>query len=138
MANPRKPATLKAIAGTTRKDREVPEPIEMPLVDEVPPAPDWMPNAHAVKEWNRLASILVVNRLLTVADLGTLAQLCALHGKIVQLYTAGESPNAAMVGTLRGLQSDFGLSPVARGKVRGAVETKQSGRFSKFKASRES
>jgi len=117
MANPRKPAQLKAVAGTARKDREAPVSVDLPLVDSTPSAPDWMPNAHAVKEWYRLASILTANKLLTEADLGALAHLCALHGKIVQLYAAGEAPTASLIGTLRNLENDFGLSPVARGKV---------------------
>jgi phage terminase small subunit len=117
MANSRKPAQLKAVAGTARKDREAPAPVDIPLVDSIPDAPDWMPNAHAVKEWNRLAVILTANKLLTEADLGALAHLCALHGKIVQLYAAGEAPTASLIGTLRNLENDFGLSPVARGKV---------------------
>lgn len=129
MPNPPKPPNLKAIAGTARKDRELPAGVDLPLVESAPPAPDWLPNAHAVKEWDRLATILVANKLLAEADLGTLAHLCALHGKIVQLYAAGESPGASMVGTLRTLQSDFGLSPVARGKV---TPSGDSGKANKF------
>lgn len=118
MANPRKPPQLKAIAGTERKDRAVEDAIDLPLVESVPSAPDWLPNAHAVKEWDRLVPILMANKLLTEAALGPLAHLCALHGKIVQLYAAGEAPTASMTGTLRNLQNDFGLTPVAQGKVR--------------------
>lgn len=117
MGNPKKPETLKVIAGTDRKDRVNIPVVEFDPLIVAPQPPDWLPNAHAIKEWNRLAPILTVNKLLTDADLGTLGQLCALHGKIVQLYAAGESPGASMVGTLRTLQNDFGLSPVARGKV---------------------
>lgn len=118
MANPRKPTQLKAIAGTARKDRAPVEEVELPLVDAAPNAPDWMPNAHAIKEWDRLVPILMANRLLTEAALGPLAHMCALHGKIVQLYAAGEAPTASMSGTLRNLQNDFGLTPVAQGKVK--------------------
>lgn len=121
MPNPRKPNPLKVIAGTERKDRapvaDAPV-VELPLVEEVPAAPDWLPNPHAVKEWNRLAPILHANKLLTEASLSTLGQLCALHGKVVQLYAAGEAPVASMVAQLRALSNDFGLTPVAQGKVR--------------------
>ncbi|MEQ8409116.1 MAG: hypothetical protein RKH07_12655 [Gammaproteobacteria bacterium] len=116
MPNARKPKNLKVVAGTDRKDRDVSE-IEIPPVEEMPQAPDWITNAHAVKEWNRLCPILMATKLLTDADLSTLAHLCGLHGKIVQLYAAGEAPTASMITTLRNLQNDFGLSPVARGKV---------------------
>lgn len=134
MANPRKPSHLKAIAGTDQPCRREPSPaVEMPLLDAVPPAPDWMPNAHAIKEWDRIVPILIANKLLTDAALSTLAQMCALHGKIVQLYAAGESPNASMVAQYRGLANDFGLTPVAQGKVRpsGPPEEAPGNRFQK-------
>ena len=122
MSNPRKPSHLKAVAGTARADREPATFVDLPLVDSVPPAPDWLPNGHAIKEWDRLAPILHANKLLTEAAVSTLAQMCALHGKIVQLYAAGESPNASMVAQYRALANDFGLTPVAQGKVRGGGE----------------
>ena len=110
MANPRKPTSLKVVAGTDRPCRR-PEsaPVEMPALDHIPDPPDWLPNAHAVKEWQRLAPILTANKLLTEAGLSALGQLCALHGKVVQLYAAGEAPVASMVAQLRGLMNDFGL-----------------------------
>lgn len=128
MANPRKPTSLKVVAGTDRPDRDAAaEVADLPLVSEVPPAPDWLPNAHAIKEWDRLAPILHANRLLTEAGLSALGQLCALHGKTVQLYAAGETPVASMVAQVRGLMNDFGLTPVAQGKVRPAGDTERSG-----------
>lgn len=128
MANPRKPTSLKVVAGTDRPDRDAAaEVADLPLVSEVPPAPDWLPNAHAIKEWDRLAPILHANKLLTEAGLSALGQLCALHGKTVQLYAAGETPVASMVAQVRGLMNDFGLTPVAQGKVRPAGDTERSG-----------
>ena len=131
MANPRKPTSLKVVAGTDRPCRR-PEsaPVEMPALDHTPDPPDWLPNAHAVKEWQRLAPILTANKLLTEAGLSALGQLCALHGKVVQLYAAGEAPVASMVAQLRGLMNDFGLTPVAQGKVKaGGDETKAGNKF---------
>lgn len=119
MANPRKPAALKALAGTTRANRVV-EEIELPILEQIPACPDWMPNAHAVKEWNRLVPILMGVKLLTQGTLGPLAHYCALHGKAIQLYAAGESPTASMLGTLRNMANDFGLTPVSQGKVKSA------------------
>lgn len=127
MANPRKPTSLKVVAGTDRPDRNPPPAAELPLVSDVPLAPDWLPNAHAIKEWDRLAPILHANKLLTEAGLSALGQLCALHGKTVQLYAAGEAPVASMVAQLRGLMNDFGLTPVAQGKVRPAGDVEKSG-----------
>lgn len=131
MANPRKPTSLKVVAGTDQPCRR-PEsaPVEMPALDHIPDPPDWLPNAHAVKEWQRLAPILTANKLLTEAGLSALGQLCALHGKVVQLYSAGEAPVASMVAQLRGLMNDFGLTPVAQGKVKaGGDETKAGNKF---------
>lgn len=126
----KKPAGLKVVAGTSRKDREV-EAVALPVVDAVPAAPDWLPNAHAVKEWDRLAPILVANKLLTEAGTSALAHLCALHGKIVQLYAAGESPVATMVSQYRNLINDFGLTPVAQGKVKSVGEKPESNPFAR-------
>ncbi|PZP90194.1 MAG: hypothetical protein DI587_39355, partial [Variovorax paradoxus] len=91
---------------------------ELPVVTEVPKPPSWLPNAHAVKEWNRLAPILVANKLLSEGGLSALAMLCSLHGKLVQLFAAGEAPVASMVAQYRNLINDFGLTPVAQGKVK--------------------
>ena len=131
MTHPRKPTSLKVVAGTDRPCRR-PEsaPVEIPALDHIPDPPDWLPNAHAVKEWHRLAPILTANKLLTEAGLSALGQLCALHGKVVQLYAAGEAPVASMVAQLRGLMNDFGLTPVAQGKVKaGGDETKAGNKF---------
>jgi len=114
----KKPASLKAVSGTVRPSRPQAEMAELPLVAECPPAPDWLPNAHAVKEWERLAPILVANKLLTEGGTSALGMLCALHGKLVQLWAAGEAPVASMVAQYRNLINDFGLTPVAQGKVK--------------------
>ena len=129
MSNPRKPRTLKVVAGTDRADREPAVVVDLPLVDSVPKAPDWLPNAHAIKEWDRLAPILHANKLLTEAGLSALGHLCALHGKVVQLYAAGEAPHASMVSQLRGLVNDFGLTPVAQGKVKPSGEKETGNKF---------
>jgi phage terminase small subunit len=114
----KKPATLKAVSGTTRPDRPQASMTELPLIAETPQPPDWLPNGHAVKEWERLAPILVANKLLTEAGLSAFGMLCALHGKLVQLWAAGEAPVASMVAQYRNLINDFGLTPVAQGKVK--------------------
>lgn len=121
MSNPRKPRALKVIAGTVQPSRDI-KPVDLPAVSEVPAPPDWLPNAHALKEWKRLAPILFRATLLTEGGLSALGMLCALHGKLVQLWSAGEAPNASMMSQYRNLINDFGLTPVAQGKVRGAAE----------------
>lgn len=125
----RKPASLKAVAGTSRPDREVVPAVELPVLSECPPAPDWLGNAHAVTEWNRLAPLLVANGLLTEGGLSALGHLCTLHGKLVQLYAAGESPTGHMVAQYRNLTNDFGLTPVAQGKVKAVGGGQPANRF---------
>jgi len=118
MANPRKPRALKVVSGTTQPCRDIVPSVELPTISDIPEPPDWLPNSHAVKEWERLAPILVANKLLTEAGLSAFGMLCSLHGKLVQLWSAGEAPVASMVSQYRNLINDFGLTPVAQGKVR--------------------
>ncbi|NYT25384.1 hypothetical protein H0A73_17425 [Alcaligenaceae bacterium] len=129
MANPRKPTALKVVAGTDRPDRKGADPIDLPLVSDIPPAPEWLPNRHAEAEWNRLAEILHNNRLLTEAGLGPLGMLCALHGKLVQLWMAGETPTGHMLAQYRALVGEFGLTPVAQGKVKPAEREPAGNKF---------
>lgn len=119
MANPQKPTRLKAISGTSQPCREAKTAVvDLPVIENVPDAPDWLPNAHAYKEWDRLAPVLVANGLLTEGGISALGILCSLHGKIVQLFAAGEAPTGHMVAQYRNLINDFGLTPVAQGKVK--------------------
>ncbi|OZI64608.1 hypothetical protein CAL20_02855 [Bordetella genomosp. 4] len=132
MPRPRKPDHLKVVSGTDQPCRmDGPNAVELPLVDDIPPAPEWLINPAAVEEWNRLARILYANKLLTEASLTSLAHMCALHGKIRQLYAAGEAPTASMIGALRAYQNDFGLTPVAQGKVKPSGEVPAANEFAK-------
>jgi hypothetical protein len=107
----RKPEHLKLISGTARPDRAARAPIvELTPLAEVPTAPAFLPNGHAVAEWRRLAPVLTANNLLHAGNLHALALLCGLHGRIVQLWAAGEAPQAAVVGQIRALLADLGLS----------------------------
>ena len=132
---PKTPAALKLIAGTARADRDAPAGVEMAPISDVPPPPDWLPNAHAVNEWKRLAPILVANKLLAEADLSAFAHMCAVHGKMVQLWTAGETPTGHMVSQYNALAAAFGLSPAWRGKVKIGADKDAGNKFSKFKPS---
>ena len=125
---PKKPPSLKAIAGTVRPFREVAAGMPLPVLDAAPPAPDWL-SVHAVKEWDRLAPMLVANGLLTEGGLSALAVLCALLGDLVRSWAAGIVPKGALLAQYRGLCNDFGLTPIAQGKVRGAEATSAGNRF---------
>lgn len=125
----KKPPALKAISGTVQPCRVEAPSIELSPLAAIPAAPDWMPNAHAIKEWNRLAALLVPNKLLAEADLSTFGHLCALHGKMVQLLAAGEAPTASMIAQYANLASAFGLAPSWRSKVKLAGEPEKKNAF---------
>ena len=77
MPRPAKPHNLKVVAGTARPDRITPV-VELPTIDAPPPAPDWMPNAHAIREWDRLARILTAHHVIYVADASVKDQILAM------------------------------------------------------------
>jgi len=115
--NPRKPTALKALSGTLRPSRPEPAGVAAPTVTDVPDAPNWLPNAHAVNEWNRLAPLLTNLGMLTETGLGPLAMLCSLHGTIVQQLAAGTMPNAALYAQYQTYTKEFGLTPASSTKV---------------------
>lgn len=129
LGRPKKPHALKVLSGTVQPCRIDPDDHEFQPLSEIPPPPDWLPNAHAVKEWHRLTEILFASHILTDASLSALAHLCALHGKIVQLYSAGENPNATLAGALRSMQNDFCLTPASQGRIKVTGEEKTGNAF---------
>lgn len=105
----RKVDYLKAITGTYRPDRAVVDGASLPALDVAPGPPSWMADTGALREWHRLAPVLTANRLLTDGNIGLFGQLCALHGKLVQMWQAGETPTAALIAAFRGLSGELGL-----------------------------
>jgi hypothetical protein len=92
--------------------------VTYPALDTLPPPPDWLPNGAAVHEWNRLGNILLAAGILNDGSITPLGNLCALHGKLVQLWSAGEMPKAALLAQYRILCDGFALHPMNNGKVR--------------------
>ena len=131
---PPKPDHLKALAGTARPDRARPANVAADAITETPAAPDWLPNCHAVREWDRLAAMLTSNRVLTELDLGTLGHLCAVHGKLVQLWAAGETPTGHLIAQYNSLAGAFGLTPVMRAKVPTPNKPREENPFLAFRA----
>lgn len=126
----KKPKHLKVVAGTSRKDREPEHLVELPAIDQAPEPPGWLLNAHAITEWRRLAQILTANKLLTEGGLSALGMLCNLHGEIVRQTSVGMMPPAHLFAQYRAMANDFGLTPVAQGKVKPSGEKeKPGGRF---------
>lgn len=118
MPTPIKPSNLRVISGTNKpsKEKQATSTLDKPL-EEVPKAPSWLPNVHAVREWNRLAPILHRRKTLTESSLSGLATLCALHGKLVQIWAAGETPGAPLLAQYRGYMMEFALTPASAARV---------------------
>ena len=127
MPRPKKPNSLKLLTGSRRIDKNT--GVELPTVDTLPSAPDWLPNSHAVDEFNRLARILHANKLLTEVGLSPLAVLAAIFGSIVQSYKDDRLPTGAIVAQYRAACGDFGLTPTTVGKVTPTSEPKKENRF---------
>lgn len=125
----KQPTNIKSLRGTTRKDRAPSGGVDLPTVDDLPEPPDWLPNIHAVKEWDRLAPILKANGLLTEGGLSPLAHLCALHGRLVQAWSAGVAPTGHLYAQYLKLCDGFGLTPAAQCKV-SAAPVEAGNRFS--------
>lgn len=110
-----KPRHLKVLGGTLRRERDGgPESPPLPAVGALPEAPDWLPNAHAVREYERLGAVLLAHGLLTEASAGALLMLAAVHGRVVQSLAAGTPLQASLIAQYRGLARDLGLLQMVR------------------------
>ena len=116
MPRARKPAAMKLLHGTTRKDRERPEP-EFPVVKDLIDPPDWLVGTDAAAEWKRIVALLLPSSVLTDGDLTALGHLCNLHGAIVSLYRANRYPDSAALTQLRLYLAEFGMTPASRSKA---------------------
>lgn len=123
MPKPRVPDKIKIQKGTNQPNR-MHEALEMPIVIEYPKPPQWLPNKHAKDEWFRIVPILVNNGLLTEVGIAPLAVLCSLHGRIVEIFEKGGTPNGFTLSQYRALVNDFGITPVAQTKVRNLLDSK--------------
>jgi hypothetical protein len=90
----RQPRHLRLLRGTLQPCRDL-ESTGLPPVGEVPSAPTWMTNLDARKEWDRLARVMVANKLLSAGR------------------KSGATPSAAQVTVYRRLLGDLGLTNMA-------------------------
>lgn len=130
MPMPRKPNRIKDIAGSVKP--RVPE-VDLPPVEQVPEPPEWLPTQESITEWRRLVPILVANRLLSSGDLPALANYCALHGRIAEIWAAGLTPPSAILAQFVSLGNAFGLAPAWRAKVKPLDEGSKQNPFAKHK-----
>ena len=126
----RKPTApnLKVLAGTNRPDREVQDMPEYDLVDNFPPAPQHL-NADGAEMWGSLGPQLVKARVLQTVDLFSLEQLCFAWQRFRQKAKAGMELTAAEDSALKGLFSEFGMTPAARRKVSAGGEKPAGNKF---------
>ena len=96
--------------GTARPDRAAPHIAALPPIEGVPTAPEWLADPVAVREFDRLAPMLTSCKLLTAANVGLLAQMCAVHGWLAKAWASGQPPTAAMISSYRSLHVALGLT----------------------------
>ena len=136
MPRPRKPSHLKAVQGTTRKDRDNPsEPIASTAM---PIAPDYL-STRSAEKFLQLCGILDGMGIASIDDTDALAMLSSLlieiEEDIVMLESIGSAfympseesgiirahPAVARIaaGRMRAqaLLGEFGLTPAARSRV---------------------
>ena len=118
--------------------RALPKPGEEPepdVVETLPDAHDWMGD-YGRREWARVGPALVNLRLLTEADLLTFAAYCANVDLMIESAldikkngttirgARGDVRNPALasfaqaVTALRGLATEFGMTPSSRARMR--------------------
>jgi phage terminase small subunit len=126
----RKPGApeLKIIAGTARSDREAPDAPKFDPVDDFPKPPQHL-NPDGVAMWSELGPQLVAARVLQTVDLFILEQLCYAWQRFRKKAKADMDITAAEDSALKGLFSEFGMSPAARRRVTSGGEEKKGNRF---------
>jgi phage terminase small subunit len=120
---------IKALRGSARPDRDpvsskhanvidvTTKEESYPEVVNYPPAPDYMVNEDAVKEWDRVIRLLVVNRIMTEGELQSVAMLCNVTGQLIADARARRPINCQLMSQFRTLSNDFGFTPMSRLKT---------------------
>lgn len=129
----RLPPELRAIRGTSRRDRDAPQPPAslLPRVSSPPAPPSFLTNQEAIAEWNRSSAALAACGLLREGSLAALAHYCHLHGALVDAYARGSTPPAAYYTALRNFAASLGL--VLPPTSRLSDPAKSANRFAKYK-----
>ncbi|WP_027949862.1 P27 family phage terminase small subunit [Haliea salexigens] len=130
MARGRKPTApnLKVLAGTDRPDRSVPDAPEFDLVSKFPEPPQHL-STDGAEMWNQLGPQLVAARVLQVVDLFSLEQLCFAWQMFRKKARAGMESTAAENSALKGMFSEFGMTPASRRKVAAGGEKPKGNKF---------
>lgn len=117
---PRKPRMLKLLQGTLQPCRDTPNEPQYPDASLEPPA---YLDAAERKHWDFIAPLLASVRILTEADRTALSRYCVLQQAFVETKKLLKKDEYALDRLLkinvqlRGVESDFGLSPASRSRI---------------------
>lgn len=128
------PPELRALRGTSRRDRNATPPATatlLPRVERTPAPPAWLTHPAAREEWERASAALTACGLLRDGALATLGHYCRLHGTLVDAYERGATPPASYLSAFRNLAASLGL--VLPPMTRAPDTAKPLNRFAKFK-----
>lgn len=126
MGNPRKPTALRLLSGNPGK-RPIPagEPSYEPCDTTMP---DWL-TGEAAALWDKLATALHVNGMLTHANKDSLAVYCDVLGSYIDTRRAGGEADIKLLQQIRMLAREFGFTPSSQASV--AAPGKQDGKAEK-------
>jgi len=122
------PDNVKKLRGTDQPCRMSGETLDFESIEDVPEAPTSL-NVQGRDYWERIVPILIKKRVLTIADLESLEILCVLYGKVMQAVSAGVDVNASSVTQLRLYQTEFGLTPASRAKIKAGDDGGKGNKF---------
>lgn len=122
------PDNVKKLRGTAQPCRLVGETLEFEQVEDAPEAPESL-GLFGRQYWERITPLLLDKRILTQADLESLEVMCILYHKIRQSVAAGVDLNAASITQLRLYQTEFGLTPASRAKLKAGDDGSKGNKF---------
>jgi phage terminase small subunit len=125
----RLPENVKQLRGTAQPCRSIGETLDFEPVEEIPPAPISL-GVHGKAYWDRIVPLLLAKRVLTVVDLESLEIMCMMYHKVLKASFAETDLNAASVTQLRLYQTEFGLTPASRAKLKAGDDGPKGNKFS--------
>lgn len=130
----RKPSAIRKLEGNPGKR---PIPLEPEYANELPAPPAEL-KGRGLKEWHRLAPVLLRQRVLTEADWSVFVQYCEATGRYLDLLEIRDKERDGSeewqridraidraVTHLGRARAELGLTPVTRSKVARAPEKEQ-------------
>jgi P27 family predicted phage terminase small subunit len=147
-----KPTKLQVLRGNpgkkSKKQLEEADAIKPPVLDETMTPPDYLDD-EAVREWNRVAPILIELGLMTEVDTPALAIYCGAYArytqaarqlnkeKLVTTYKTGATAQNTLIGvmntaakTMKEFMVEFGMTPSARTRIKLPEKPKPDARAS--------